>query len=335
MAHVNSPDPAGPPTGPSPNALIRYPRFKELHEEIRMCQALSRIAGEPHCMALEGVTGAGKSTLVKSYAQAFQRLETTAGTQVPVLYMEVPSPATVKGVAAATLKHLGDPAASKGTLWSLNERVIYFIQACGVELVIWDDFQHLFDTETERVLAKVSDWLKVLIKETGVTFLVVGMEGKVELILQANPQLSRLFAARETLQPFAWDAANPKTVHEFSRFVDFVEQAVGLPLPTEVARVELLHRLHYATAGVVGNMMNLARYAVVLAHQQGKAKLDLTVLSQAFQNRLQKHLRSKVNPFEGPGSESFVPPLTVPATDDRSLRGKKRPPSISTVLSAG
>ena len=333
MAQVNSPGLTGPPTEPSPHALIRYPRFKELHEEIRTCQALSRIAGEPHCMALEGVTGAGKSTLVKSYAQAFPRRETPEGTYVPVLYMEVPSPATVKGVAAATLKHLGDPAASKGTLWSLNERVIYFIQACGVELVIWDDFQHLFDTETERVLAKVSDWFKVLIKETGVTFLVVGLEGKVELILQANPQLSRLFAARETLHPFAWDTASPKTIQEFSRFVDYVEQAIGLSLPTEVSRVELLHRLHYATDGVVGHMMNLARYAVVVAHQQGKAKLDLTVLAQAFQNRLQKHLRSKVNPFEAAGNTSFVPPLTRPAPEDRLPRGKKRLPPISAVLS--
>ena len=87
---------------------------------------------------------------------------------------------------------------------SLNSRLIKLLKACQVELVILDDFHHLIDTETDRVLAKVSDWLKVLIKETGIPFLVVGMEGKVERILRANAQLSRLFAARETLLPFAW-----------------------------------------------------------------------------------------------------------------------------------
>jgi hypothetical protein len=33
-------------------ALIRYPRFKELHQAIRMCATLSETAGEPQCMAL-------------------------------------------------------------------------------------------------------------------------------------------------------------------------------------------------------------------------------------------------------------------------------------------
>jgi TniB protein len=116
------------PLAPAHNALIRYPRFKELHEEIERCQQLSRLAGEPHCIALEGVTGAGKSTLVKSYAQSFQRSETADGARLPVLYLEVPSPATVKGVAAAMLMQLGDPGATKGTLWSMNERVILFIK---------------------------------------------------------------------------------------------------------------------------------------------------------------------------------------------------------------
>lgn len=54
-------------------ALIRYPRFKALHQDIRECQTMSRLANEPHCLSLEGVTGAGKSTLVRDYAALFPR----------------------------------------------------------------------------------------------------------------------------------------------------------------------------------------------------------------------------------------------------------------------
>ena len=43
-------------------ALIRYPRFKALHQDMRECQELSRLSNEPCCLSLEGVTGAGKST---------------------------------------------------------------------------------------------------------------------------------------------------------------------------------------------------------------------------------------------------------------------------------
>lgn len=31
-------------------ALIRYPRFRELHKDIRQCRQMSNIAGEPQCM---------------------------------------------------------------------------------------------------------------------------------------------------------------------------------------------------------------------------------------------------------------------------------------------
>jgi putative protein kinase ArgK-like GTPase of G3E family len=63
-------------------ALIRYPRFKALHQDMRECQELSRLSNEPCCLSLEGVTGAGKSTLVRDYAALFPRMEESTGTRV-------------------------------------------------------------------------------------------------------------------------------------------------------------------------------------------------------------------------------------------------------------
>lgn len=303
-------------TQPPPNsaleqahrAFIVYPRLKELHQEICRCQQLSQIAGEPQCMALEGLTGAGKTTLMRQYAAGFPRRETRAGTCIPVFYLETPSPATVKTMASVMLESLGDPAAHLGTIGSLNSRLIKLLQACEVELVILDDFHHLIDTDTDRVLAKVSDWLKVLIKETGIPFLVVGIEGKVERILQANAQLSRLFAARETLQPFAWHPEQPETLQAFHIFVKTVEASVGKAITPEVPRTELLYRLYYGTEGVVGNVMNLLRYAVKLAEEQSRPTLDLPLLAGAFERRLAKHMHRRVNPFTLPADEHFMAP---------------------------
>ena len=187
------------------NALfIRYPRLEELHRKICRCQKASKLANEPECMALEGVTGAGKSTLVRDeYAAQFKSCMTPSGLIIPVLYVEMPSPATVKIAASAMLEAMGDPAAHHGTVGVLDSRLVNLIRECQVELVILDEFSNLIDTETDRVLAKVSDWLKMLIKRTRIPFLVVGIDGKVERILQANSQLSRLFAMRETLEPSA------------------------------------------------------------------------------------------------------------------------------------
>jgi hypothetical protein len=318
-------------------ALIRYPRFRELHHHIRQCQQMSKMAGEPQCMSLEGVTGAGKSTLVQDYARAFPRFLTNEGVQVPIFYMETPSPVTVKGMAAAMLEQLGDPAAHRGTLWSMNSRLIRLMIACEVEIAILDDFHHLIDCETNQVLAKVSDWLKVLIKETGLPFLVVGIEDTVERILDVNPQLSRLFAARETLEPFQWDMSDEACVCEFAQFVKYAEEAIGIALSDDLPRVELLYRLYYATGGVVGNLMNLLRYAALNAREKGSDTVDLPTLAMAFRARLSGHFKARINPFEEARGERFVAPDTpsemqTNGAGEGQPGSRKRKPPVSSVL---
>lgn len=317
-------------------ALIRYPRFKALHNDIRECQELSQLANEPQCMSLEGMTGAGKSTLVQDYTALFPRIEQVDGTRIPIFYAETPSPVTVKGMAATMLAHLGDPAAQHGTLWALNFRLIRLMRECQVELVILDDFHHLIDRETNRVLEQVSDWLKVLIKETAIPFLVVGIDGKVERILDANAQLSRLFAVRQTLAPFRCDPTDAASVEEFARFVQYAEQAIAIPLPPTLPRLELLHRLHYATLGVVGNLMNLLRYAAWLTRQQPQAAITLPILAAAFDKRLAKHVKQPANPFLTPPETSFVAPSTPANTSavDVPATRKRRQPKATEVLQA-
>jgi len=120
--------------------LIRYPRFKGLHEEISMCQQLTELSGEPNCIYVEGRAGAGKTTLTLDYAAQFPRYDTDDGTVIPVFYAETPSPVTVKGMASYLLKVMGDPAYDKGTLSSMNGRLTGLMKDCEIKLVILDDF---------------------------------------------------------------------------------------------------------------------------------------------------------------------------------------------------
>ncbi len=324
-------------------ALIRYPRFKALHADIRQCQYLSKIAGEPQCMSLEGLPGAGKTTLVKEYAKAFPRIETEERTLIPVFYVPTPSPVTVKGMASKMLEKLGDPAFNRGRADFLDSRLINHMIASKVELVILDDFHHLIDKKTNRILATVSDWLKALIKEAEVPFLVVGIEGQVEMILKANDQLSRLFPMRETLRPFTWDPQKPESIDEFLHFVEYAEKAMQLPLTTQIGHMELLYRLYFATRGVVANIMNLLRAAQLVALTRRSPSIELCDLSLAFQKHLAKHVGITTNPLEVKKDELVLsPPPRAESTGNNtgnekgsgSRRRKKNEPGISDTLKA-
>lgn len=289
--------------------IIRYPQFLKLHAEINYCKRLTPIAGEPHCMSLEGQTGAGKTTLARDYTNMFPRQETPLGAVIPVFYVETPSPVTVKSMASYMLQQIGDPAAERGTLTSMNTRLVGLMRDCKVELVIIDEFNHLVDSKTDRILHSVSDWLKMLIKKTGIPFLVVGIEGQVTRVLNANKQLSRLFASRHILQPFEWNNKDSETIETFATFIRFVEEAI-MPATTDIHRSEFLSRLYYATDGVVAHIMNLYHLAAVLAQDRNETTIPLAIFSVAFEKRLRQHSRKSDNPFLIPPDQKFQIPAS-------------------------
>ena len=320
----------------TPIDIIEYPHFKKLHLDIEECQESSKTSMEPMCMSLTGPSGAGKSTLVKEYTIAFQRTITQTRTIVPVLYVETPSPVTVKSMCSTMLDALGDPAAFKGTLASMNHRLIGFIQDCDVELIILDEFHHLIDSETNKILEKVSDWLKSLIKKTGKPFLVVGIDGKVEIILRTNPQLSRLFPIREKILPLVYE---PTQANEFVQFVVHAEIALKMQLTNTILRAELLHRLHYASDGIIGHIMNLMRYAAMNARNEGHETIEEVDLSRAFERRIANVLWKKVNPFKETVGEEFSPPKnleldTLPEGQARRRNPKGRKIPVGEILTA-
>ena len=281
----------------SHSAFINYPRIKALADDIERCQRRSALAGSPHCMALEGHSGAGKTTLIERYMDAYPKVETPEGTRVPVLYVLTPSPITVKGMVSTILEYLGDPAAYKGTQAALNSRLVHLLRACEVELVILDDFHNLIEAETVYMFSAVSHWLKALIKKSSVPFLVVGVEGRVEPILRSNPELSRLFARRETLYPFTWDVKDEGAIKEFAKFMGHAERAIGTGLPTSLPRTDLLYRIHYATAGIVSNIMSLLRSAQEYALEGGSDVIELQHLAKAFDKDIAENVVGRANPF--------------------------------------
>jgi len=183
-------------------------------------------------------------------------------------------PATIKALATTLLAALGDPRATSGTVGSLTYRLTHFIQDCGVELLILDELQHFRDRDNRKVLENASNWLKTLIKETGVACVLVGLQGEAEEVVQLNAQLARLFGAPHVLAPFAWDERRSETIHEFLAFLTLLEGALPLAERPELATPGMAARLHAASGGIMAYLMELIRRATYLALAQERPTVD-------------------------------------------------------------
>lgn len=128
-------------TPPIPHRRFREGmcRIAELHHGRRTYQ----VGGG---LLLIGSSGIGKSTLIESYESLYPRVHGPEGTTIPVLRVSVPSSPSAKSLAEAILVALKDPKAHRGSAAEKTERIAVWLERCGVELLLLDEFKHLVYT---------------------------------------------------------------------------------------------------------------------------------------------------------------------------------------------
>ncbi len=324
------------------NLIIDYPRFLEVIEKIEYCHKMSKFSSEPECLYIGGLTGAGKTTVCRQYLNRFPRIEEVEITKVPVLMATIPSPATEKGMVTKILNAIGDPLAETGSKAVQTIRLMKFIEKCEVELIILDEFQHFIDRDSLKVLRTVTDWLKVLLEDTGVPLVLLGLNGgdyanHAEIIFDANPQLSRRFANRHTLEPFRF--YNTEEIIEFRKFLHIIDKSLPLECVSGLADVDMATRFYYASDGVVAYIMKLIKSGTSIALQKNEDQLTLDILTKAFDSHVHSDKSWKINPFRCSLKE--VEKALQTLEDDRKtarlgvnnrLRYVKKDPKASEIL---
>lgn len=280
---------------------IRYPLWEKLYKRLQRCHEMKTTAAEPSCMLLVGPSGAGKTTLAASYAQKYPAIFTETATLRPVVMATIPSTANVNNLIMALLEALGDPAALKGTIGAKERRLIrYFKEVCKVELLILDELQHFVDRDNQKILLNASNWLKTFIKETKVSCLLVGLQDDAEEVVNANPQLARLFGDPHVLAPFKWDEKNPDdTKAVFRDFLREIEKLLPLKEASHLDHYDTALRCFAASGGIMSYQMKLIRVATRLTLERRRERLELDILSQAFKEELAPERRGIPDPFIG------------------------------------
>ncbi len=277
--------------------LVLHPRFREAVELLERCHRASRHSTEPVCGAILGTSGVGKTSVVDHYRRSHPTEETDTATRQPVLKVALQPDARPKGIASDLLLALGDPAWSRGTVQTLTSRAVRLLHRCGVELIVLDEFHHLFDMDRSRVMTKASQWLKVLIVNTGIPIVVCGMP-EAEYVLSAE-HTERRFKERLLLRCFTWRTTPGR--REFCGMLKKLDASLPLANTSGLATPEMAGRFFLATRGVPDYLMTLVRGATAEALQQHNECVGIADFARVYESKLamQRVLADQENPFIG------------------------------------
>jgi Bacterial TniB protein len=271
---------------------IAYPRFSALLKEIERIHMESKYKSEPLCMMITADTGAGKSTLIDKYKNKWLPEYDEEGVCIPVLVAEVPLPATISALLSALLNALGALNPSRGKVEDRRRRLIELLKRCQVQLIILDEFQHLIERGTPNKIANVADWIKSLINESGLPFLLVGVPSAKTLLHQSE-QLARRFKIRRELCPLDY-VKNPD---EFTKLLKFFDSKLPFDYPAGLAEPKLALPIFLASKGVFGHLSTLLQEGCELASARQSVRLEKEDLADAFDAFLSETLQLRANPF--------------------------------------
>ncbi|WCK56865.1 ATP-binding protein [Aneurinibacillus sp. Ricciae_BoGa-3] len=253
---------------------------------MEQCRTYSKMSSSPDCMLVTGPSGSGKTHFINYYVQQHNK------PQGVILNTRVPLPATVQSIAEKFLRELGEPDPQFSSIRISTDRVIELINL-KVELVILDEFEGCVDPNRGRVVYEVVDWIRTIINETSLPFVLFGLN-QSKNIINSNEQLKRRFSIQHELKPYSYDSA--EGLNQFRELLSELDMRLPFIESSLLAEEDVSKRIYYATDGVAGPILHLVRRAAVIAMNKDHDRIERGDFAETFDYM---HLinQSKLNPF--------------------------------------
>ena len=274
--------------------LIRHRRFMDIVERLQYVRDARKNGADPRHTLLVGESGTGKTWIARYLQSLSPALKANGVWSVPILYIETPATPTLKGLAETLLIALGDPISHRGSAADKRTRALQLMKKCGVELVVFDEFQHFFDHGRHHSLQSVADWLKLFIEDSHLPTLLMGLP-RCEQILQVNEQLRRRFSARLDLPGFSIDSEDGEI--EFRALLKTIDSQLPTEQTSGLADVEMARRLYFASNGLIGYLRKLITGAFEIMVLDNRKILDQKIFERAFIQEIWGEGIGSLNPF--------------------------------------
>lgn len=281
---------------------IRHIQFEKALDAIAETHAMTGIQGTG--MILTGMPGTGKTTILKRYVKTCLEMrddiESETLTKWPVIRVVIPPKPTIISLIK-TILYKVDHLVPKGTEADLKQRLAVLIDEQKVELVIFDEFQHLLREQAQISTRNVLNFIKVLMDECNLSVVMAGLPKGYDAISEFEELDQRLSFEQFHLQPLT--LIDNGLSSNFSEYMATCEQIL---LDTGVQTVSLtsetmLKRLYLATQGKVRLISRL--FIKVIQISDLSDKLVLQDYASAYDRARLNRKLGAFNPFSAPKSK--------------------------------
>ncbi|MDQ4626715.1 ATP-binding protein [Janthinobacterium lividum] len=270
--------------------IILHAAFEKAVLGIEECVLKSRHYLEPVGSLVLAEAGLGKTTVSRALLArmpiSMERDAHVERTIVPAFYFEIPSPATVRSVAASMLSALGANASTSGkSAQYLTERLCTLLERSKTILVFADEMHNLFGDKSQSSITnnQVRNWIKTLVNRTGISFCLVG-NPVFEPILSEDGQLARRFPMRFHLLPLMpGDQSNPGELVPFmDEAIRKAKQRLVLASLPQFDSLYSATQIYAATGGIPSFVVALIKQAALEALTSGTEHVTLENFAAAW-----------------------------------------------------
>jgi hypothetical protein len=324
------------------NTLVKHTAYENARRRLDKLYERAPNSPDPLCLAVLGESRTGKSRLFEEFRADHPTYRIGEGLCVPVLYVSATARPTVPGLVETMLYAIGDPRWNKDPEPQQTLRLYQLLRETQCRMVVVDEFQQIYDKNSEKVSYEVADWLKRLADQKKFALVCAGLP-RGRAVIQLNEQLVGRFLAPVQLPRFDWKKDEDKD--EFAGILDAFRAQIATEFEiVDLGNPEMAFRCYCATGGLMGYLTKLLNEVVSEASENRRKKITLAHLHDAHEAAtwLTAKVHLAENPFDTKfstaPSEELLQKVKLIGTEDDAApprpRGRPRAPKRESVHQA-
>jgi hypothetical protein len=281
---------------PFPNTMAKHPSLLGAWERISDVHQMYSSELRNKGILIYGLSGEGKTFLVKQYQQHFPPIETEEKTLQPVFYFRFKeAKKSTDDILRFLISGLGvTPPKGRTQAGELSALFVHLIKSLGVQLIILDEIQQVLPDKDSVTAMNTLKYFCGLLDELAPSIVFIGSEramrlltfGRTNKTTDDNEQLSR-----RMLKSIRIERIIPKS-KEWLNCINWFVRKIGL-VPLSLADRDLLDRIYIA----YGRERSFSTLDDLFLSRPFSGKTTAQLTSFLFEN-FNLHCHTSVNPFD-------------------------------------